>query len=786
MERTFQDIIEMMADAEDYGDLYSAASFIKNQDLRVDVEQMIGEYEDSDTDVETAYSCVTSDLLDSYIYEDNVEDLGDYASFYPKKESKKVTEGIDDKVYQVADLMAEKIRQTGNENISMEEFDEIKSNACNELGVKEYEDLDADLRGILSYKGFETDFENGSLLVVTEAKKVSPEDEAWFEEENDKLARQEIEDKLKDGKQKPDEEVEKEIDNIKESKKIMEDKDVNYTKNQIKALHNIKASTFDELREEMDRLAEEQYIDDDEYDIFMGIIDAREERCETYIKERSRVTNTDPEDEIGIEEDYVMSALEDMVNSVRAVIEESRKLTEDKKLSASAIQKWVLESIKTLTTTDYTCCEYPLDDDLSLFCGWSDGYDENDEGMIHSKNNPTWGINVGIKCNHDYMKTDFDYLNAPYDEETGEVWDTNMTLDEGGISESDAQWYIEQYNEIKKALENGEVVLESKKITEGIEFKDSSEEDLAIYIFNEIWEYAAIDRDGKIVDMDIPELDTIQTYYDDNITEETYNKVVKIVTDALNQCTFYCADNDCYIELSDNHTLWDIDAPDGFESDSFFEETYAMIVNEAATDFKKETGIDLLYLGRMGRHVCVETTLDNVINYHKLQSVQDKLEKEVISKSEEYMKASMEESKKVTEDIDTKSNFDEYASNLETALKNAGYKCEIVDVNDDEGTLDISPECNGSVLGIMLYHGNEDGAYGYEEDTIGLGGDGIGDTVYPIYDSSWDGETASPRAVGEDGEEIYAMFKEIKNTPIEEVIEIVNKSFEAAGLRVKV
>lgn len=323
---TFQEIITRMENATDYSELYDAASLIENESLRVDVEQLIGQCEDDEDDVSTAYSVVTSDLLDSMVNEENI---------------------------------------------------------------------------------------------------------------------------------------------VEENKKVTETTDKGYLKSQIEALQGIEATTFDELKEEMDRLAEDESIDDDEYDTFIDIINDREEKCIGYIEQRSKVTNTDYEDELAIEEDNVKSTIEEIIDSVKVLLDEGKKVEEDKNLSASEIQKWVLESIETLTTTDYTCCEYKLDDDLSLFCGWSDGYDENDEGMIHSKNNPTWGINVGIKCNHDYMKTDFDYLNAPYDEETGEVWDTSMTLDEGGISESDAQWYIDQYNEIRKSLDAGEIVLESKKIEEG-------------------------------------------------------------------------------------------------------------------------------------------------------------------------------------------------------------------------------------------------------------------------------------------------------------------------------
>lgn len=68
---SFEEIITMMENATDYMDLYDAASYIVDDDLRVDVEQLIGQCEDDDEDVETAYSIVTSDLLDMKVHELN-------------------------------------------------------------------------------------------------------------------------------------------------------------------------------------------------------------------------------------------------------------------------------------------------------------------------------------------------------------------------------------------------------------------------------------------------------------------------------------------------------------------------------------------------------------------------------------------------------------------------------------------------------------------------------------------------------------------------------------------
>lgn len=792
MVKTIREIIDMMEDAadnDDFGGLYAAAKEIKDASLREEVESAIAEYEESDTPVDETYSIVTSDYLDYYMYEDNTENL---------TEGKKITEGIDDKVYEVADRIAKSIQESGVDRISMEELNEMISNSCEELGVKEYDDLEADVRGILSYRGYETDFETGEIIALEESidvehakkwaknmdkakekgefdidhasaegaaysdkktegrKKISPEDEAHFNDEIDKVARQEIEDKLKNDKKEPDEEIEKELD----------------------------------------------------------------------------------------------------------------KVEEDKSMNPSDICNWVKNSIDALVDESATCCEYKLDSDLSIFCGWSDGFDEDEEEAIHSKEEPSWCICVGIKSNHEYMKTDFDMLTMPY-EEDGEVWDTSMTVGEDGISESDAQWYIDQYNEIRKSLDAGEIMLESKKeegietrelvsfdeidnmmynatdyadlyeassyiennslrvdvenligqceddgddvevaysvvtsdlldmysndenvaelkvmnkVTEGADTLDNSdEEDLATLLFTEAFEGCSIDKDGKADYYELQTLEEIRDWYDESVTEELYSKAKRIVEKVLNEVKFYkdSESHDTYIELNDNHTLWEIEIPEDINNDEF-DMVYSDIVTVTAGDFEEETGTKLYLVGRMGRHACVEANLQNALRYNELKEVQEKLEKEVISKANAYLNGEgLDESKKITESKSDYSEMLSFATQLASALKSKGFK---VKVNGEDNYVNINPVRDGAEMGVTVYLGEENGQFDFEENTVGLGGDTISDnTVYPIYVSGWDYEIGAPSGSPKVGEEVYAVFKETANTTVDEVVEIIEKSFDTEG-----
>lgn len=93
-ETSFQEIVDMMMDAEDYSDLYAASELIIDEDLKDQVTTMITECEEDEDDVDTAASLVTTDLLDNLVMDGKLN------------ESKKVEEALDmdilvtDKVFQ--------------------------------------------------------------------------------------------------------------------------------------------------------------------------------------------------------------------------------------------------------------------------------------------------------------------------------------------------------------------------------------------------------------------------------------------------------------------------------------------------------------------------------------------------------------------------------------------------------------------------------------------------------------------------------------------------------------
>lgn len=126
------------------------------------------------------------------------------------------------------------------------------------------------------------------------------------------------------------------------------------------------------------------------------------------------------------------------------------------------IAKFVKKSVEWLIKEQQGCCTYRLDDHLAVCVGWSGGYGEEDRNyLIQAKDNPDYAINVGIKVwTSDYMQTDFDWLNFPY-EEDGDVWDMSLGIEPNDNYEDIADMMLKWYDEVKDLeLNNDGLILE--------------------------------------------------------------------------------------------------------------------------------------------------------------------------------------------------------------------------------------------------------------------------------------------------------------------------------------
>ena len=77
---------------------------------------------------------------------------------------------------------------------------------------------------------------------------------------------------------------------------------------------------------------------------------------------------------------------------------------------------------------------------------------------------------------------------------------------------------------------------------------------------------------------------------------------------SIGEVTYY----DGYIELSDDHIMWDIDA-------DIDKETYYMLADGFIDQFEAEYNVsDVGYAGRSGRHLVCPNTWENVVRYDDL------------------------------------------------------------------------------------------------------------------------------------------------------------------------
>jgi hypothetical protein len=78
------------------------------------------------------------------------------------------------------------------------------------------------------------------------------------------------------------------------------------------------------------------------------------------------------------------------------------------------ILKFIKASIKWLEKNDRGCYQYYLDDDLSIFIGWSQTRLLEEPTLIHSIKNPEHIIAVGVKVRRSGDENDYDQLDFPW------------------------------------------------------------------------------------------------------------------------------------------------------------------------------------------------------------------------------------------------------------------------------------------------------------------------------------------------------------------------------------
>ena len=119
-------------------------------------------------------------------------------------------------------------------------------------------------------------------------------------------------------------------------------------------------------------------------------------------------------------------------------------------MNKTTLAKEIKSAVEWLKKEDCGCSTNKLDEKLAICVGWSEGYDVNDKDAIHSRENPTWCINVGIKVwTSDMLRTDYNFINSPY-YENGEVWDTDCTISFNENYNMLTDYLLQEYENLSK------------------------------------------------------------------------------------------------------------------------------------------------------------------------------------------------------------------------------------------------------------------------------------------------------------------------------------------------
>lgn len=162
-------------------------------------------------------------------------------------------------------------------------------------------------------------------------------------------------------------------------------------------------------------------------------------------------------------------------------------------------------------------------------------------------------------------------------------------------------------------------------------------------VSDEVWEIAQdlyneadidVNRYGQVDGASFMDFDEYNGYYRD-CTKADFDKAIEYLNNLLTDEVKFYTDYNRYLELSDNHTLWNIDIPSGAE---FNDEDYSFMYTEALEHLQDEIGVDVFGLGRSGRHICVEDNFRNLTQLDKFKEAQSKWEDWLIKTIEDSFK----------------------------------------------------------------------------------------------------------------------------------------------------
>lgn len=122
----------------------------------------------------------------------------------------------------------------------------------------------------------------------------------------------------------------------------------------------------------------------------------------------------------------------------------------NKEMQTKQLSQWLKDSVNWLIDHQEGCCTCKLDDHLAVCVGWSSGYsNEPDDSVIQAIDDLTYAVNVAIKVwTSDDMRTDLDYINAPY-YKNGDVVDIEVSISKNENYDKLAEYFLKEYEGLK-------------------------------------------------------------------------------------------------------------------------------------------------------------------------------------------------------------------------------------------------------------------------------------------------------------------------------------------------
>ena len=193
----------------------------------------------------------------------------------------------------------------------------------------------------------------------------------------------------------------------------------------------------------------------------------------------------------------------------------------------------------------------------------------------------------------------------------------------------------------------------------------------------DLYEIVEYMYDESEQDLDyIPDIEDIQDTINEDCNEDIYNKAVDIVRNIIENITYYEYDYKKYIQLSDNHTMYELNDDVEMTADQ-----YSSLVDIFLQQLQDEINIDIYALGRSGRHICIDNTFDNALNYNRYVQAQRKYEQEMINYINQEYGNNKTENKKLNEADEVEEEQPEEETLLDALQNRIGQSISVGELN---------------------------------------------------------------------------------------------------------